>query len=70
MEKPSMTKRQAREFHWFAQGFLKAATRLRDAARKQDPRWRTKYTHVTRGAWAASMLLERDFRRRQQRKGK
>jgi hypothetical protein len=56
-----MTKRQAREFHWFAQGFLKAAVRLRDASRKRDPRWRTRRTHFTKGMWAAAMLLEGDL---------
>jgi hypothetical protein len=65
-----MTKRQAREFYWFSQGFTDAALKLRQAALECDPTGRRKRTHVARGAFAASMLLDGDLRQRQKRKGK
>jgi hypothetical protein len=56
-----MNKRQAQEFYWFAKGFLKATIKLRDESRRRDPLWRTKRTHVTRGMWAAALLVEGDL---------
>jgi hypothetical protein len=63
-----MTKRQARGFYWFAQGFAAAALKLRAAALDRDPAGRRKRTHVARGAFAAALILEGDLRRRRERK--
>lgn len=58
-----MTKRRAREFYWFAQGFWAACVKLHAASMDRDPRDRRKRTHFSRGMRAAAACLQGDLRR-------
>lgn len=51
-----MTKRDAQEFWWYSQGFLRAAEQIWRRSQKRDPRNRRKRTHVAKGMFHAAMI--------------